>query len=69
MEQEILANLQAELLQARTTLNQLRVELARHQDESGHATAGCDEIIARAADSIAGLDEVISRVHRRLAQR
>jgi uncharacterized protein (DUF1778 family) len=69
MEHETLANLQAELFQARITLNQLRVELARHHDTSNHTTADGNEIITRAARSIAGLDNIISRVHRRLAQR
>jgi uncharacterized protein (DUF1778 family) len=68
MEHETLANLQAELFQARITLNQLCVELARHHGTSNHATADVNEIITRAARSIAGLDDVISRVHRRLPQ-
>jgi uncharacterized protein (DUF1778 family) len=69
MEHETLANLQAELLQARITLNQLRAELARHHDTDDRATAERDEIIARAALSMTGLDAIISRVHHRLGKR
>ncbi len=69
MEHEALGNLQAELFQARVTLNQLRAELARHHDANDRTTADRDEIIARAARSIAGLDGIISRVHRQMSQR
>lgn len=55
--------------QARITLNQLRVELARHHGTDDHATADVNEIITRAARSLGGLEDIISRVHRRLAQR
>jgi len=47
----------------------LRAELARHHDTNDPATADRDEIIARAARSIAGLDGIISRVHRQISQR
>lgn len=36
---------------------------------SDHATADADGLITHAVRSIAGLDEIISRVHRRLVQR
>jgi hypothetical protein len=69
IEREALGNLQAELFQARITLNQLRAELAHHHDTNDHTTADMDEIITRGARSIAGLDGIISRVHRHLSQR
>jgi hypothetical protein len=69
MEHEALGNLQAELFQARVTLNQLRAELVRHHDTNDPAAADRDEINARAARSIAGLDGIISRVHRQISQR
>ncbi len=69
MEHEALANLQAELFQLRVTLNQLRVEFARHHDTNDRAKVECEEIIARAACSMTGLDAVISRIHRRFRQR
>jgi uncharacterized protein (DUF1778 family) len=69
IEREALGNLQAELFEARITLNQLRAELARCHDTNDHTTADLDEIITRGARSIAGLDGIISRVHRQLSQR
>jgi uncharacterized protein (DUF1778 family) len=65
MEHETLAHLQSELFQARIALNRLRVELARHHDET---TIDGNEITARAARSIEALDDVISRIHCRLPQ-
>jgi uncharacterized protein (DUF1778 family) len=68
MEHEALGNLQSELFQARITLNQLRAELARHLDTDNQDTPDLDETIVNTARSLAGLDAIISRIHRRLAQ-
>jgi uncharacterized protein (DUF1778 family) len=67
MEQEALATLQAELFQARVALNQLRAELEHAGNDARVTTDDLDKTITRAADALADLDSVISRVHRRLA--
>ena len=67
MEHEALANLQAELFQTRVTLNQLRVELNHNCSDSRTSTDDLDNVIARTAHAVADLDNVTSRIHRRLA--
>jgi uncharacterized protein (DUF1778 family) len=67
MEQEALATLQAELFQARVALNQLSAELEHAGNDARVTTDDLDKTITRAADALADLDSVISRVHRRLA--
>jgi hypothetical protein len=66
IEREALANLQAELFQARVALNQLRTELGRTGRGERASPDGFDPTIARAANTLANLDAVVSRVHRRL---
>jgi hypothetical protein len=69
VERQILSSLQAELFQARTTVNQLRTELARHLETVNPTTAHLGERVAGAARSLAGLGNVISRIHRQLERR
>jgi len=66
LEHEALGNLQAELFQARVTVNQLRAELEQTRDDSRAAADDLDQMIIRAAQNLAGLDSAISRIHRRL---
>lgn len=68
MEHEALGNLQAELFQARAILNQLRAELADARHDRRTSAGDLDKAIADAADRLAQMDGVISRIHRRLAQ-
>jgi uncharacterized protein (DUF1778 family) len=66
LEREALSNVQAELFQARVTLNQVRAELARLGTGSPTLTDQ-DEIAASAAESLARLDTLISHIHTRLS--
>lgn len=72
MEHEALANLQAELMRVRVTINQTRADLGRNVDNSGsrsHAHAVLDIAIAKIAESFASLDDLISRIDRRLSRK
>jgi hypothetical protein len=64
---QTLGTLQAELFQARVTINQLRGALSGHLDRS--STGDHDEIIARTRRTVAGVENVISRIHRLIGQR
>ena len=66
MEHEALANLQAELFQARVALNPLRAELGCTGPDERASPDGLDPTITRAANTLANLDAVVPRVHRRL---
>jgi uncharacterized protein (DUF1778 family) len=66
-EYQTLGALQAELFQARVTINQLRGALSNHLDRS--STGDHDEIIARTRRTAAGVDDIISRIHRLIGQR
>lgn len=66
MEHQALGSLQAELFQARITLNQLRAELNRTREDSRATADDLDKAIARAADALTDLDSIASRIHRRL---
>jgi uncharacterized protein (DUF1778 family) len=66
-EYQALGALQAELFQARVTINQLRGAVSGHLDSG--STADHDEIIARARRTVAGVDDVISRIHRLIGER
>jgi hypothetical protein len=66
-EYQTVGALQAELFQARVTINQLRGVLSNHLDRS--STGDHDEIIARTGRTAAGVDDVISRIHRLIGQR
>jgi hypothetical protein len=69
LQHEALANLQAELFQARVTLNQLRAELEHTRTDSRATTIDLDRTINQAADALGGLDSTVSRIHRRVRQR
>jgi hypothetical protein len=69
MEHESLGNLQAELFQARITLNQLGAELEDTRNDPRAWTDDLDKTIARAAHALTDIDGAISRIHRRLARR
>jgi uncharacterized protein (DUF1778 family) len=69
LEHQVLGDLQAELFQARVTVNRLRVELNRTLDSGYPAPIHLDETIVGAARSLAELDGVISCIDRQLAQR
>jgi len=65
---QALARLQAELFRIRVAVNQMPAELGRGVDASnadGHTLAALDIATAHAADSLADLDDVISRIHQR----
>ncbi len=66
MEHETLGNLQADLFQARVTLNQLRAEFESARTDTRVTADALDEVIGRAANALADLDNAISRIHRRL---
>jgi uncharacterized protein (DUF1778 family) len=66
-EYKALGTLQAELFRARVTINQLRVALAGHLDPS--TTGDHDKIIVRTVRTVAGVDDVISRIHRLIGER
>jgi hypothetical protein len=66
-EYQTLGALQAELFQARLTINQLRGGLSGHLDRSN--TGNHDEIIARTRRSVGEVDDVISRIHRLIGDR
>jgi hypothetical protein len=71
MEHEALANLQAELMRVRVTINQARADLGRNVDDSGsmsHTRAALDIEIAKSAASFASLDDLIFRIDRRLSR-
>jgi uncharacterized protein (DUF1778 family) len=68
VERQTLSSLQAELFQARTTVNQLRTELAQHLDAVNPTTAHVDEIVTGAAHLLTDLDGAISRIHHRLGR-
>ncbi|MEV4628221.1 hypothetical protein AB0J90_18280 [Micromonospora sp. NPDC049523] len=67
-EQQALARLQAEMFRTRVTVNQMRSELGRILDAASderRTPTDLDAAIARAADSLAGLDAAISLIHGR----
>jgi uncharacterized protein (DUF1778 family) len=66
MEHEALGNLQAELFQARVTLNQLNVALEHAHNNTRVTTDDPDKTITRASHTLVDLDNAISRIHRRL---
>jgi hypothetical protein len=66
MQQQTLAALQAELFQARVTLNQLRTALSHTRDDRRASPDDLDKIIARASDTAADLDTAATRIHQRL---
>lgn len=66
MEHEALANLQAELLQARATLNQLRAELEHVRNDTRATADDLDNAVTRADRALAALDRAVSRIHHRL---
>jgi uncharacterized protein (DUF1778 family) len=66
MEHETLGNAQAELFQARITLNQLRAELEHTRNDNRATTDDLDKAIARTAQAVADLDDAVSRIHRHL---
>jgi Mobilization protein NikA len=68
MEHETLGNLQAELLQARITLNQLRADLEHTRNDTRAATDDLDKAITCASHALADLDSAVSRIHRRLGR-
>jgi uncharacterized protein (DUF1778 family) len=68
MEHEALANAQADLCQARTTLNQFRAELEHTRNDNRATTDDLDKAIARTAQAVADLDDAVSRIHRRLGR-
>ena len=67
VEYQALGALQAELFQARVTINQLRGALSGHVDRS--SAGDHDEIIARTRRTVTGVDDVISRIHRLIGDR
>jgi uncharacterized protein (DUF1778 family) len=69
MEHEALANIQAELFQARVTLNQLRAELEQTSNDTRATTDDLDKTITRAGHALADLDGAITRIHHRLGPR
>lgn len=69
LEHQVLGDLQAELFQARVTVNRLRGDLNRALDSGYPAAIHLDETIVGAARSLAELDGVISRIDRQLDQR
>lgn len=66
MEYEALGNLQAELFQARVTLNQLRAELEHTHNDARATTDDLDNTVTRADHALADLDRAIARIHHRL---
>lgn len=71
MEYEALANLQAELLRLRVTINQTRAELCQSIEgsrSSSRAHAALDIAITTAAESFTSLDDLISRIDQRLSR-
>jgi hypothetical protein len=66
MQQQTLAALQAELFQARVTLNQLRAELNETRTDRRASPDDLDKVIGRASDAVADLDTAASRIHQRL---
>jgi hypothetical protein len=68
MEHEAWGTLQAELFQARVTLNQLRAELDHTRNDRRASADDLDKVIARIAHAVADLDSIISRVDRRLVR-
>jgi hypothetical protein len=66
MEREALGNLQAELFQARVTLNQLRVELEHTRNDTRATTDDLDKTVTRTDCALADLDRAIARIHHRL---
>jgi uncharacterized protein (DUF1778 family) len=69
MEHEALANLQAELFQARVTLNQLRAELNLAREDDRSSPQDLDTAVTRTVHAVADVDSAITRIHHRLAQR
>ena len=61
LEHEALSNLQAELFQARVTVNQLRAELEQARDDSRAAADDLDQMIIRAAQNDTGHDRHLTR--------
>jgi septal ring factor EnvC (AmiA/AmiB activator) len=66
---QALAHLQTELLRTRTTINQMRAELGRAIDANADDPETLDSAIQDAATSLHRIDDVISHIHQRLAQR
>jgi len=66
MEHQALGNLQADLFQARVTLNQFRADLEHSRNDTRSTADDLDKVIVRASDALADLDNAISRLHRRL---
>jgi uncharacterized protein (DUF1778 family) len=66
-EYQILGRLQAELFQARVTLNQVRTELNLARDDERTSPHDLDKAVARTVHALADVDSVISGIHRRLA--
>jgi len=66
MEREALGNLQAELFQARVTLNQLRVELEHARNDTRATTDDLDKTVTRTDCALADLDSASARIHHRL---
>jgi len=66
MEHEALGNLQAELFQARVTLNRLNAALEHAHNGTRVTADDPDKTVTRASQALADLDNAISRIHRRL---
>ncbi len=69
IEHQVLGSLQAELFHARVTVNQLRAELGRtidHPNADGESSTVLNTAITEATGALSSLDDVISRIHRRL---
>ena len=67
-EYQALGNLQAELFQARVTLNQLRAELNLAREDGRTSPHDLDKAVARTVHAVADVDSVTTRIHRWLAQ-
>jgi hypothetical protein len=66
MEHQALGDLQADLFQARVTLNQFRADLEHTCNDTRVPADDLDKVIVCATHALADPDNAISRIHRRL---